>query len=52
MLFSDFRDLKDLSQNIIKNINKNTEGETVNWMIEKCFKYEKIKTGVIQCKYE
>lgn len=52
MLFSDFRDLTDLSQNIIKNRNKNTEGETVNWLKVKCFRYEKTRPGIIRYRYD
>lgn len=49
--FNDFLDLSALSMTIIRNKRRDTEGNIVNWMKVKCFKYEKESPGIIHYKY-
>lgn len=51
VFFSEFLDLKKLVQNTVTNKNSN-EGDTVNWLKIKSFRYEKGKLNIIQYKYD
>ncbi|XP_072399595.1 uncharacterized protein [Diabrotica undecimpunctata] len=45
---NEFLDLKKLAQMMIINKNKDFEGNTVNWLNVKCFRYQKQLPNVIQ----
>jgi hypothetical protein len=49
--FSDFLDLKNLSDQLIKNKNVDDNGKKINWLKVKCFKYEKSAPNILQYKY-
>lgn len=51
MRYTDFLDLSKLSE-IIKNKNLDENGEKVNWLKVKSFRYQKIKPGVMEYKYD
>lgn len=52
MKFKDFVDLKQLSKDKIKNKNRDINGEHVNWLLVKCFKYCKASPGIIYYRYD
>lgn len=49
--FNNFYDLKNLSENLIRNKIKDTEGQTVNWLLIKSLRYSKKNPGIIEYKY-
>ena len=49
---SDVLDLQGLSQQIIKNIKQDEDGNNVNWLLVKSFRYEKAEPGIIQYRYD
>lgn len=46
-LYSDFVDLKSLSENIIQNRTKDDKNEQVKWLKLKVLRYEKNSPGII-----
>lgn len=52
MNFTDFSDLKFLSKNLIKNKSIDENGDTVNWLKVKCFKYQKSSENTIFYRYD
>ena len=44
-------DLQSLAQKIIKNRRQDEHGNIVNWLLVKCFRYEKAQPGIIQYRY-
>ena len=49
---SDILDLQGLSQQTIKNRQKDEDGNNVNWLLVKSFMYEKDEPGIIQYRYD
>ena len=49
---SDVLDLQGLSQQTIKNRKKHEDGNNVNWLLVKSFRYEKAEPGIIQYRYD
>lgn len=49
--YSDIKDLKELASKIIKNTSLDSDGNKVNWLKIKCFKYEKKNPNIIKFKY-
>lgn len=52
MKFENFYNLKLLAENLIKNKTIDVDGQKVNWLKIKWFRYEKNKPGILQFKYE
>lgn len=50
--FEEFLDLKMLSETLVKNRNIDEDGQKVNWLKVKCFRYEKAKPHILQYKYD
>ena len=49
---SDILDLQGLSQQTTKNRKKDEDGNNVNWLLVKSFRYEKAEHGIIQYRYD
>lgn len=52
MYYTDVVDLKTVSQHTISNKKIDVDGDTVNWLKVKAFRYEKEDTTQIQYKYK
>lgn len=52
MTFTDFVNLQDLSNTLIRNRTKDSSGQQVNWLLVKSFRFSKEKPGVIDFKYD
>ncbi|XP_063225537.1 uncharacterized protein LOC134532706 [Bacillus rossius redtenbacheri] len=50
--YSDFYNIQQLTQLLMKNTTKDVTGATVKWLQVKCFKYSKEAPWVLQYKYE
>ncbi|RZF44217.1 hypothetical protein LSTR_LSTR003857 [Laodelphax striatellus] len=50
--YNDFFDLKKLSTKLIKNKSLDTDGNKVNWLKIKCFRYEASSPNVIFYRYD
>ena len=50
--YSDFINLNALSKDILKNKTKDSDGNKVNWLKVKCFRFEKMSPGVLKYRYD
>ena len=51
MKHSDLYDITDLAKQTVKNTSKSDDGQTVNWLRIKWFRFEKGETNVVKYKY-
>lgn len=52
LYFSDIIDLKDLKNNLVKNRPIANDGEVVQWLKIKCFRFEKSKPNIVNFRYD
>ena len=48
---SDFNNIKDLAKQTVKNTSKSYDGQTVNWLCIKCFRFVKAESYLVKYKY-
>ena len=49
--YQDFHNFKELAQTLIKNKRIDEDGNIINWLLVKSFKFEKDQSGVIMYRY-
>lgn len=52
LYFSDIIDLKDLKNYLVKNRSISNDGEVVQWLKVKCFRFEKAKPNIVMFRYD
>lgn len=50
--YDDFLDLPKVAKTMLKNVKTDTEGNKINWLKVKCFKYQKTYPNIIQYRYD
>lgn len=52
MSYSDILDLKELRNNLMVNRSIDSEGQKLQWLKVKCFKFEKKRPNIVQYRYD